>query len=61
MNKNAGMNYALKGIKINKVDENGEFLFAAIGLDLGTLGDENAIKTAELSTHAEGNAMKINT
>ncbi|MCM3110912.1 Gfo/Idh/MocA family protein [Lederbergia lenta] len=35
MNKNNGMNYAPKGIKMNKVVEKGEFSFAAIGLDHG--------------------------
>ncbi|CAM5416018.1 hypothetical protein CHH55_10365 [Niallia circulans] len=34
VNKNDGMNYAPKG-QVNKVVEEGEFLFAAIGLDHG--------------------------
>lgn len=34
MNKKDGMNYAPKG-QVNKVVEEGEFLFAAIGLDHG--------------------------
>jgi len=35
VNKQDGMNYAPKGTKIKKVVDNGEFVFAAIGLDHG--------------------------